>query len=116
MSDHEAVLDCARRARVASRTLRTLTRNSKDRALEALADALEANAERIVAANSEDVDRATENDTSPAIIDRLTLTPARISAIADALREVAALPDPVGEVVRGYTLPNGLQIRQVHPT
>lgn len=113
MSDHEAVLDCARRARVASRTLRTLTRNSKDRALEALADALEANAERIVAANSEDVDRATENDTSPAIIDRLTLTPARISAIADALREVAALPDPVGEVVRGYTLPNGLQIRQV---
>lgn len=113
MSDHEAVLDCARRARVASRTLRTLTRNSKDRALEALADALEANAERIVTANAEDVDRATENGTSPAIIDRLTLTPTRISAIADALREVAALPDPVGEVVRGYTLPNGLQIRQV---
>lgn len=113
MSDHEAVLDCARRARVASRTLRTLTRNSKDRALEALADALEANVERIVAANSEDVDRATENGTSAAIIDRLTLTPARISAIADALREVAALPDPVGEVIRGYTLPNGLQIRQV---
>lgn len=113
MSDHEAVLDCARRARVASRTLRTLTRNSKDRALEALADALEANAERIVTANAEDVDRATENGTSPAIIDRLTLTPTRISAIADALREVAALPDPVGEVVRGYTLPNGLQVRQV---
>lgn len=113
MSDHEAVLDCARRARVASRTLRTLTRNSKDRALEALADALEANAERIVVANAHDVDRAAENGTSPAIIDRLTLTPARIAAIADALRDVAALPDPVGEVVRGYTLPNGLQIRQV---
>ncbi|MFM1917050.1 MAG: hypothetical protein RJB01_565, partial [Actinomycetota bacterium] len=57
MSDHEAVLDCARRARVASRTLRTLTRNAKDGALEALADALEANSARIVAANSEDVAR-----------------------------------------------------------
>jgi glutamate-5-semialdehyde dehydrogenase len=113
MSDHEAVLDCARRARVASRTLRTLTRNAKDGALEALADALEANSARIVAANSEDVARATESGTSPAIIDRLTLNPARITAIAHALRDVAALPDPVGEVIRGYTLPNGLQIRQV---
>ncbi|MFM1918349.1 MAG: hypothetical protein RJB01_1864, partial [Actinomycetota bacterium] len=96
-----------------SRTLRTLTRNAKDGALEALADALEANSARIVAANSEDVARATESGTSPAIIDRLTLNPARITAIAHALRDVAALPDPVGEVIRGYTLPNGLQIRQV---
>jgi glutamate-5-semialdehyde dehydrogenase len=66
-----------------------------------------------VTVNAEDVVRARGNGTSEAIIDRLTLTSDRIRAIADALREVAALPDPVGEVVRGYTVPNGLQIRQV---
>jgi glutamate-5-semialdehyde dehydrogenase len=93
--------------------LRQLTRNDKDRALVALADALDANAEGIVAANAHDVDRARATGTSDALIDRLTLTPPRVAAIAEALREVAALPDPVGEVVRGYTLPNGLQVRQV---
>lgn len=113
MDDREEVLACARRARVAGRVLRTLTRNAKDSALLAMADALVAQTDRIVAANADDVTRARGNGTSDAIIDRLTLTPARIAAIADALREVAALPDPVGEVVRGYTVPNGLQIRQV---
>jgi glutamate-5-semialdehyde dehydrogenase len=93
--------------------VRTLNRNAKDAALHAMADALVASTDRIVAANAEDVDRARGNGTSDAIIDRLTLTPERVRAIADALREVAALPDPVGEVVRGYTVPNGLQIRQV---
>jgi glutamate-5-semialdehyde dehydrogenase len=78
-----------------------------------MADALVAQADRIVTVNAEDVVRARGNGTSEAIIDRLTLTSDRIRAIADALREVAALPDPVGEVVRGYTVPNGLQIRQV---
>jgi glutamate-5-semialdehyde dehydrogenase len=67
----------------------------------------------IVAANAIDVERAQGNGTSAAIIDRLTLTAPRISDIAQALRDVAALPDPVGEVIRGYTLPNGLQIRQI---
>jgi glutamate-5-semialdehyde dehydrogenase len=66
-----------------------------------------------VAANDLDVARARANATDPAIVDRLTLTPARLHAIADAVRDVAALPDPVGEVVRGYTLPNGLTVRQV---
>jgi glutamate-5-semialdehyde dehydrogenase len=98
---------------VASRILRNLTRNAKDAALHAMADALVAQADRIVTVNAEDVVRARGNGTSEAIIDRLTLTSDRIRAIADALREVAALPDPVGEVVRGYTVPNGLQIRQV---
>jgi glutamate-5-semialdehyde dehydrogenase len=78
-----------------------------------MADALVAQADRIVTVNAEDVVRARGNGTSEAIIDRLTLTSDRIRAIADALREVAALPDPVGEVVRGYAVPNGLQIRQV---
>ena len=103
----------ALRAREASYVLRRLTRREKDAALTAMADALVAHADRICTANAGDVARARENGTSEAIIDRLTLTPARITAIADALREVVALPDPVGEVVRGYTLPNGLQVRQL---
>lgn len=107
------VREAAQRARAAAVTLRTLTRNDKDAALVAMADALDANAERIVTANGDDVRRARDSGTSEAIIDRLTLTPARIADIASALRDVAALPDPVGEVVRGYTLPNGLQVRQV---
>ncbi|MFM8514887.1 MAG: glutamate-5-semialdehyde dehydrogenase [Actinomycetota bacterium] len=113
MDDREDVLACARRARVAARVLRTLNRNAKDTALHAMADALVAQADRIVTVNADDVMRARGNGTSEAIIDRLTLTPDRVGAIADALRDVAALPDPVGEVVRGYSVPNGLQIRQV---
>jgi len=111
--EREAVLATARAAREAAVTLRQLTRNQKDRALLAIADALDASTATIVEANAEDVTRAVDAGTSVALVDRLTLTPDRIAAIADALRDVAALPDPVGEVVRGYTLPNGLQIRQV---
>ena len=103
----------AERARAAAVQLRTLTRNQKDAALLAMADALEGAIDAIVTANADDVERARVAGTSEAIIDRLTLTGPRISAIADALRDVAALPDPVGEVVRGYTLPNGLTVRQV---
>ena len=111
--EREAVLATARAAREAAVTLRQLTRNQKDRALLAIADALDASTATIVEANAADVTRAVDAGTSAALVDRLTLTPDRIAAIADALRDVAALPDPVGEVVRGYTLPNGLQIRQV---
>ena len=113
MDEREAVRDAARRARVAAIELRRLTRNQKDAALVAMADALDAAIDVIVDANAVDVERARGNGTSDALIDRLTLTPARISAIAQALRDVAALPDPVGEVVRGYTLPNGLDVRQI---
>lgn len=111
--DREAVHDTARRSRVAAQELRILTRDQKDAALRAMADALVQQAAQITEANSSDLQRARENGTSEALIDRLTLDAPRITAIADALREVAALPDPVGEVVRGYTLPNGLQVRQV---
>jgi len=107
-----AVRQTAQRARDAAVVLRTLTRDQKDAALVAMADALDAAAAAIVGANAADVDRAREIGTPEAIVDRLTLTPPRIAAIAQALRDVAALPDPVGEVVRGYTLPNGLQVRQ----
>jgi len=109
----EAVLAVARRAREASRTLATATRATKDAALHAMADALVAATDRVLAANVQDVERERAAGMSPGLLDRLALTPERVAAIADALRELAALPDPVGEVVRGSTLPNGLRLRQV---
>ena len=109
----EAVFAVARRARVAARELAGATRAAKDAALHAMADALVAATPEIVAANATDLERGRAAGTSAGLLDRLALTPERIEAIADALREVAALPDPVGEVVRGSTLPNGLRLRQV---
>jgi glutamate-5-semialdehyde dehydrogenase len=109
----EAVRAIARRARVAARELAGATRAAKDAALHAMADALVAAAPEIVSANAVDLQRGRAAGISAGLLDRLTLTPARIEAIADALREVAGLPDPVGEVVRGSTLPNGLRLRQV---
>ena len=106
------MLEACRRAKVASRALATATRATKDAALEAMADALVAQSARILAANAEDVARGKANDMSPGLLDRLTLTEQRIGAIADALRFVATLPDPVGEVRRGSTLPNGLRLIQ----
>jgi glutamate-5-semialdehyde dehydrogenase len=108
-----AVLEVARRAREASRALATATRATKDAALRALADALVAATDRVLAANAEDVARGRAGGMSEGLLDRLALTPERVVAIAGALRELAALPDPVGEVVRGSTLPNGLRLRQV---
>ena len=107
-----AVLEACRRAKVASRALATATRSVKDAALLAMADALVAEAPRIVAANAEDLDRGRANDMSPGLLDRLALTEERVAAIADALRFLATLPDPVGEVKRGSTLPNGLRLIQ----
>lgn len=108
-----AVLAVARRAREASRTLATATRATKDAALRALADALVAATDRVLAANAVDLQRGRANGMTPGMLDRLALTPERVGAIADALRELATLPDPVGEVVRGSTLPNGLHLRQL---
>lgn len=107
------VQDIARRAQVASRSLATATRATKDSALLALADALDASAERIVEANGEDLARGRSKDMSEGLLDRLALDTDRVGAIASALRDLAALPDPVGEIVRGSTLPNGLRLRQV---
>ncbi|MGC5168871.1 glutamate-5-semialdehyde dehydrogenase [Luteimicrobium sp. DT211] len=109
----DAVRAVARRAKVASRALATANRATKDAALEALADALVAATDEIVAANAVDLDRGRASGLPDGLLDRLALTPARIAGIADALRELAGLPDPVGEVVRGQTLPNGLRLRQV---
>jgi len=105
----EEVLDCARRAKAAAAGLATLPRAPKDTALRAMADALEAATDDVLAANRRDVERDPDNP----LVDRLRLDEQRIAAMADGLRQVADLPDPVGEVVRGSTLPNGLQLRQV---
>ncbi len=113
MSEAEEFLKVARAARDAATVLAPMPRAPKDAALRAVADALEAATDEIVAANAVDVDRARENGTSEAMIDRLRLDPGRIAKIAEAVRQVADLPDPVGEVVRGSTLPNGLELRQV---
>ncbi len=107
------VREVAQRAKVASRALATATRATKDAALHALADALVAATAEIVAANALDLDRGRADGISPGLLDRLALTHERVAAIADALRELAGLPDPVGEVVRGSTLPNGLRLRQL---
>ncbi|MEV0820752.1 glutamate-5-semialdehyde dehydrogenase [Nonomuraea rubra] len=109
----EEFLKVARAAREAAAELAPLPRAPKDRALRTIADALVAHAAEIVAANGEDVERARAQGTSEAMIDRLRLDEARIGAIAEAVRQVADLPDPVGEVVRGSTLPNGLELRQL---
>src|SRR6478752_3654272 len=108
-----AVEDVARRAKTASRALATATRATKDAALHALADALVAATGEIVDANALDLERGRAQGMADGLLDRLALTPERVAAIADALRELAGLPDPVGEVVRGSTLANGLQIRQL---
>jgi glutamate-5-semialdehyde dehydrogenase len=108
-----SVEEVARRAKVASRALATATRATKDAALGALADALVAHADEIVTANAQDLARGRASGLSAGLLDRLALTPQRIDGIAAALRELAGLPDPVGEVVRGSTLPNGLRLRQL---
>ena len=110
MNEVESV---ARRARTASMDLALATRATKDAALHAMADALEAATASILEANAADVDTARAAGTPEAIIDRLRLDEARVRGMADGLRDVAGLPDPVGEVVRGSTLANGLELRQV---
>ena len=111
--ESDSVHALAARARVAGHDLALATRASKDAALAAMADALLAQSSAILAANAEDVTRAEGAGIAPNVIDRLRLTPERLGAMADGLREVAGLPDPVGEVVRGSTLANGLELRQV---
>jgi glutamate-5-semialdehyde dehydrogenase len=108
----EAVLETCRRARTAARALAPLVRARKDAALQGIAGALVAAADRIIAANAADLARGEHDGLTAGLLDRLRLDQARIAAISGAVRDVAALPDPVGEVVRGRTLPNGLRLIQ----
>ncbi len=108
----QQVHDAARRARVASRALALLPTVAKDQALQSAAQAVLTSTEQILAANAEDLKAARAVGTSSAMLDRLALDATRVEGIAAGLRQVAGLPDPVGEVLRGYTLPNGLQLRE----
>jgi glutamate-5-semialdehyde dehydrogenase len=108
-----SVAQLARRAREAANALVTMTRADKDQALLAMADALVIGTSRIMSGNEADVAAARAAGTAEALIDRLALTPGRIARMSEGLRQTAALPDPVGEVVRGSTLPNGLELRQI---
>lgn len=106
------VIEIAQKARIASYELAQLNRDIKDKALQNMADALITNSETITKANKIDVETATKNGTDPAIIDRLTLNLERIKEVAQGLRDIAKLPDPIGEVIRGWVQPNGLEIEQ----
>ena len=113
MSVEAEITATAVRAREASLALALATRADKDRGLHAMANALLDHTEEIQAANRADIERARGQGTPENIIDRLRLDDARVEGMAQGLREVAGLPDPVGEVVRGSTLANGLELRQV---
>jgi len=107
------VIEVAERAKRASALLAGASTAEKDRALGAIADALVESVSDLVEVNRRDVSAAEAAGTAPGLLDRLTLTGQRLLDIAAAVRQVAELDDPVGDVIRGYRLPNGLRIRQV---
>jgi glutamate-5-semialdehyde dehydrogenase len=116
MTDSEiqsAILDMGQRARAASHALNKLSTEQKNTILRAMADEIVARSAPILTANAKDLAAAESNGLSKAMIDRLMLDDKRLAAIAQALREVADLPDPVGEVLAEWTRPNGLRIRKV---
>jgi glutamate-5-semialdehyde dehydrogenase len=107
------VLDCGRRARGASRALARMSSERKNAALIAMADRLCAAADTIMEANRKDVEKATAEQLPLSIIDRLRLDERRIRAMADGIRQVAALEDPVGKLITEWTRPNGLHISKM---
>ncbi|GAC1316509.1 MAG: glutamate-5-semialdehyde dehydrogenase [Acidimicrobiales bacterium] len=109
----EALRSLGERAQIASRDLAAASTAQKDEALRVAADLLESRRAEILTANAVDVERAEAAGTTAAVVDRLRLTAGRVTAMANGLRQVAALPDPVGEVVDGWVRPNGLRIRRV---
>ncbi len=108
-----SVTELCRAAQVASRVLAGLPTTTKDAALLAIADALEARTPEVLEANARDVEAGREQGLSPALTDRLRLDDRRVRAMADGVRSIAALRDPVGEVLEGFRLPNGLDVDKV---
>jgi glutamate-5-semialdehyde dehydrogenase len=108
-----SVADTCRAAKRASRALACIDTVRKNAALEAIATALETRLQEILAANERDMQLAREADIGDALLDRLRLHEARVAAMARAVRQIAALADPVGEVIDGHRLPNGLDVRKV---
>lgn len=109
----DTVQDRLARAKAASRGIASLTSGQKAVALEAIALALEENSAAIIAANALDTEREHANGIGASLIDRLRLDEARVASLAAAVRDVAALPDPVGQVIGGHRLPNGVALQQV---
>jgi len=101
------------RARDAALVLGTATRAAKDAALRSMAGALMSQADAVLAANAADVARGRDAGLSEALLDRLALSPARLAGMADGLRELAGMPDPVGEIVDGWTLPGGVRVERI---
>src|SRR4051794_29596505 len=108
-----SVTDLCLAAKAAARPLAAAPSAVKNRALHAIADALEARVDEILEANARDLEAGRESGLSPALMDRLSLDATRVSAMADGARAIAALPDPVGEVIDGGRLANGLDVRKV---
>src|SRR4051794_1777346 len=108
-----SVTDLCAEARAAARRLAALDTASKDAALHSIADALEARVADILEANGRDMEAGREAGLSAALLDRLMLEETRVAAIAAQVRDIAALRDPVGEVIEGFRLPNGLDVRKV---
>jgi glutamate-5-semialdehyde dehydrogenase len=107
------VAEVCRSAKRAAATLSQLPTDVKDRALEAIAAALQARLDEVLAANERDMQAGAEAQIGDALLDRLRLDERRVAGIAAAVRQIAALPDPVGEVIEGRRLPNGLDVRKV---
>src|SRR3954464_11279763 len=108
-----SVTEICRGAKRAARALARVDRATKNRALLALADALEGRVDEILEANARDLEAGRESGLSSALMDRLALDEARVGAMAAGVREIVALPDPVGEGLGGFRLPNGLDVRKV---
>ncbi|HEV3056345.1 MAG TPA: gamma-glutamyl-phosphate reductase, partial [Solirubrobacteraceae bacterium] len=108
-----SVAEICAAAQRASRALAALDTNTKDEALEAIASALIERTAEILEANAVDLDAGREAGLSAALLDRLALDAGRIASIASQVRDIAALKDPVGEVIDGGRLPNGLDVRRV---
>jgi glutamate-5-semialdehyde dehydrogenase len=109
----KSVTDICRAAKVAARRLALTSSEVKNRALLAIASALEARTPEILEANARDLEAGRESGLSAALMDRLALDERRIAAMAAGVREIVALPDPVGEVLDGFRLANGLDVRKV---
>jgi glutamate-5-semialdehyde dehydrogenase len=107
------VLHLAMRAKEASGQLAITSSETRNRALLVMAHALVAKQDEILAANAEDMAAARARGTAEGLLDRLELTPARIKSMSEALKEIGLLPDPIGEIVEGHTLPNGLEMTKV---
>lgn len=100
-------------AKAAERILGVADTNTKNKALEAMASALESDADKIISANETDLANGRKNGMKESLLDRLRLTRERIAGMADGIRQVAALSDPIGEIIEGSVRPNGMKIRRV---